>query len=85
MNRDELEPGDYVVHRTAPKTLWRVLSMDPWTPDGGQATLSWAGGDPLTSEVRGQIFNVFRGNSSVSRIRDLREPNPMFLIATVVK
>jgi hypothetical protein len=82
MHRDDLEPGDYVEHRLAPNTIWEAVAVDPWTPDGGQATLRWIGGQPITYELRKRIFNVFI-NGSVTRIRELNSPNPMMLIALV--
>lgn len=82
MKRDELHPGDYVEHRSARNTIWEVVAVEPWTPDGGQAKLRWVGGERITYEARLRIFEVYDGGD-VALIRDLCPANPMLVIALV--
>lgn len=82
MKRDELHPGDYVEHRSARNTIWEVVAVDSWTPDGGQAKLRWVGGEKITYDMRPKIFEVYEGGD-VALIRHLRPANPMLVIALV--
>ena len=76
----DLSSGDYVEHRRFPNTIWRVIELEPYTTNGGQAKLSWIGGNKISYEDSQSIFTVYRGGD-VAPVRDLHPANAMLVIA----
>ena len=73
--------GDYVEHRATPGTVWQIRGLDRFSSFGPIASLRYIGGASITYQQREQIFDVWEAPSAESRVRNLREANPMLVLA----